>query len=211
MPKTLYETVREKSRVHARVIDWRSKVVGIIVQLVLSWLILRILQKQSLSALGFYPPKKRVLQLFLGLLFASMSCILVEILNSELTHLSWKLNDNLTYMDIPNYLWWNLKSVLFEEFIFRGALLYIAIQRLGAKKGIVLSAICFGLYHWFSYGLFGNIASMVIVFLITGFMGLIWALGFLKSKSMALPIGLHLGWNFTTNAIFSKAQWENKY
>lgn len=177
----------------------------IIVQLLLSWLILRFAQKQNLSkALGFYPIKKRVIQFLVGFLLASISIALIEIIQSDLTHLSWRLNDKVTYLDIPNYLWWNIKSVLFEELIFRGALLYIVIQRLGPKVGIILSGICFGIYHWFSFGLLGNIVSMTVVFLMTGFMGLVWALGFWKSKSVALTVGLHLGWNFTTNAIFSK-------
>jgi len=179
-------------------------VLGIIVQLILSWFILRIIEKQNLSVLGFLPLRKRVAQLIIGFLFAGLLYALVELINSGMTNLAWELNDNLSYTDIPNYLWWNFKSVMFEELIFRGALLYIAIQRLGAKKGILLSATCFGIYHWFSYGLFGDIASMIMVFLITGLMGLVWAFGFSKLKSMALPIGLHLGWNFTNNAIFSK-------
>jgi len=144
------------------------------------------------------------MQLIIGFLLASLSIVIVEMMSSWLTHLSWTLNGAFTYMNIPSYLWWNIKSVLFEELIFRGALLYVAIQRFGSKKGIALSAIFFGIYHWFSFGLLGNVVQMVVVFLMTGFMGLIWALGFWKSKSIALPIGLHLGWNFTTNAIFSK-------
>ena len=36
-------------------------------------------------------------------------------------------------------------------------------------------------------------------------MGFAWAFAFNKTGSMALPIGLHLGWNFVFNAIFTKA------
>ena len=35
-------------------------------------------------------------------------------------------------------------------------------------------------------------------------MGFAWALAFKKTSAMALPVGLHLGWNFIFNAIFSK-------
>jgi membrane protease YdiL (CAAX protease family) len=38
---------------------------------------------------------------------------------------------------------------------------------------------------------------MVVVFIITGFMGWAWAFAFNKTNSMALPAGFHLGWNFT--------------
>ena len=67
----------------------------------------------------------------------------------------------------------------------------------------LLSAIAFGIYHWFSYGVLGNIMGMLFVFIGTGLMGYAWALAFSKTKSIILPFGLHLGWNFTYNTIFS--------
>lgn len=78
------------------------------------------------------------------------------------------------------------------------------------KKGAAFSAICFGIYHWFSYGLFGSFIPMILIFLATGFTGLVWAYAFQKTKSMLLPIGLHLGWNFTLNQIFSKGPLGNQ-
>jgi membrane protease YdiL (CAAX protease family) len=53
--------------------------------------------------------------------------------------------------------WWTLFSVLYEELIFRGVVLYILIKRIGEVKAILISCIAFGIYHWFSYGLFWNI------------------------------------------------------
>ena len=45
---------------------------------------------------------------------------------------------------------------------------------------------------------------MLVVFLMTSISGLVWAYAFEKTKSMMLPIGLHLGWNFVFNSVFSK-------
>jgi membrane protease YdiL (CAAX protease family) len=45
---------------------------------------------------------------------------------------------------------------------------------------------------------------MIFVFIGTGLMGYGWAWAFAKTKSIMLPFGLHLGWNFTYNTIFSK-------
>ncbi|WP_232424833.1 CPBP family intramembrane glutamic endopeptidase [Algoriphagus resistens] len=100
--------------------------------------------------------------------------------------------------------WWDFNSVLTEELLFRGALLFILIERIGPRKGIMISAVAFGIYHWFSFGIFGNIFPMFFVFIGTGLMGYAWALAFSKTKSIFLPMGLHLGWNFTFNTIFSK-------
>ncbi len=50
---------------------------------------------------------------------------------------------------------------------------------------------------------------MFFVFIGTGLMGYAWALAFSKTRSIFLPIGLHLGWNFTFNTIFSKGPLRN--
>lgn len=90
-----------------------------------------------------------------------------------------------------------------EELIFRGALLYILIQKIGSRKSILISAIAFGIYHWFSYGVLGNVMAMILVFIGTGLMGSALAWAFSKTKSIVLPIGLHFGWNFIDNTLFS--------
>lgn len=178
--------------------------VGNIVGLLLSWLVLWLLEGKNLLVLGFTPVAKRTFQFIIGFLFSGVLCASSQLFEAFITNSSWRLNPAITFSQIGQYFVWNFNSVLFEELIFRGALLYTAIKRLGAKKGIILSAIGFGIYHWFSFGLIGNIVPMIMVFFITGFMGLAWAWAFFKSGSMALPIGLHLGWNFVFNAVFSK-------
>ncbi len=178
--------------------------VGNIVGLLLSWLILWLSERKSLLALGFTPGFKRVFQFIFGIFFSGLLCAALQLFEAWLTNSSWYLNSKITFSQVAKYLHWHFNSVLFEELLFRGALLFIAIKRLGPKKGVFLSAICFGIYHWFAFGVFGNIGPMIFVFIITGLMGFAWALAFKRTGSMALPIGLHLGWNFVFNAIFSK-------
>lgn len=94
-------------------------------------------------------------------------------------------------------------SLLYEELIFRAALLYIAIEKLGVKKACIISAVGFGIYHWFSFNVFGNPFMMVITFVMTAIVGLSWAFAFAKTGSLYLPIGLHFGWNFICMVVFS--------
>ena len=182
---------------------------GNIVGLLLSWAVLWLAQRKSILALGFTPVAKRIFQFAIAFLFSALLCASLQLFESFLNHSRWLLNSRITFSQIVESLRWNFNSVLFEELIFRGALLYIAIKRLGNKKAILLSAICFGIYHWFSFGLLGNVVPMVVVFIITGLMGLAWAYAFSKTNSMALPIGFHLGWNFVFNAVFSKGGFTN--
>lgn len=177
---------------------------GIIVALAISWLLLFLIEKKSILSLGFLPIAKRLKQFFVGFLITALLCVIVQYSESLLKSSTWVLNENITSQIILKAFWWDLKSVLTEELIFRGAILYILIQKIGSNKAILISAIAFGIYHWFSFGVLGNIVAMILVFIGTGLMGYAWAWAFAKTKSIMLPLGFHLGWNFIHNTIFSK-------
>lgn len=178
--------------------------IGILVAIAISWLLLHTIEKKNILALGFLPTAKSLKQFFIGFLITGILCAIVQYLEAYLKSSTLILNKNVTSGIILKSFWWDFRSVLTEELIFRGALLYILIQRIGKHKGILISAVAFGIYHWFSYGVLGNVMAMILVFTGTGLMGYAWALAFSKTKSIMLPLGLHLGWNFIYNTIFSK-------
>lgn len=177
---------------------------GITVILGLSWAALHYTVGQNLRILGFSPFPKRVRQFFSGLFIAGLLCLLTQLLEARLAGYRWVLNGGTSANTILQAIWWDFKSVLTEELVFRGALLFLLIQKTSTRWGIVLSSIVFGVYHWFSMGLFGDIVPMVITFIGTGLMGLVWANALTKTSSIFLPLGMHLGWNITFNTLFSK-------
>jgi hypothetical protein len=176
---------------------------GIIVQLAISWLIIWLVEKRSLSVLGFFLTKRRLLDFLIFFLITAACCAAGFLLKMYFGQ-QWFINPKLSVTLILEGIWWNIKSVLFEELIFRGVILYVLIKRIGFLKGIVISAIAFGIYHWFSFGILGNAVPMIVVFFITGIMGLLLAYGYAKTFSLYIPIGIHLGWNLTQNFIFSQ-------
>lgn len=178
--------------------------IGILVALALSWVLLYLIEKKSLTALGFLPVAKRAKQFLIGFVLTGILCALVQYLEAFLQSSTWVLNEAITTKAVLHAFFWDFKSVLTEELVFRGALLYILIRKIGSPKSILISAIAFGVYHWFSYGVLGNVMAMILVFIGTGLMGYAWAWAFSKTRSIALPFGLHLGWNFIYNTIFSK-------
>lgn len=182
---------------------------GILVGLIISWILLYVIERKSILSLGLLPILTRLKQLAIGFLITVILCFCVEFLEMLLRSSNLHLNENSSPALIFNMFWWDFKSVLTEELLFRGALLFILIERIGARNGIIISAVAFGIYHWFSFGIFGNIVPMFFVFIGTGLMGYAWALAFSKTKSIFLPLGLHLGWNFTFNTIFSKGPLQN--
>ncbi len=125
------------------------------------------------------------------------------VLTSVFSGFDWILNPDYNATKLLDALRWTLNSVLYEELLFRGYLLYKAIEFMGIRKACWLSAAAFGIYHWFSYGLFGSVIPMIYVFFLTGSFGLMLAYSFAMSKSVVLPIALHLGWNVVTILVFS--------
>jgi membrane protease YdiL (CAAX protease family) len=177
--------------------------IGIIVILGISALLLGWVQKRQLTVLGFKPTKLRVIQLIFGLLLSAGICTIYHFLKVAFADNRWVLNHEMTFPITAAGVWWTLKSVLFEELLFRGALLYLLIEKTGVKKACLISAACFGVYHWFSYGAFGNPVQMIFIFVTTGIFGWMLAFAFARTKSLYLPIALHLGWNLLNIVVFS--------
>lgn len=175
--------------------------IGIIL-IVISWVLLRV-QGRTLSELGFNKPSQRLVEFIAGLLIAGLFASAQFLLISTFAEFQWVLNLDFSAAMLMDSLRWNINSVLYEELVFRGYLLYKAIEILGTRKACYLSAVTFGIYHWFSYEIFGNLVPMAYVFFLTGSFGLMQAYSFAKSKSVVLPIALHLGWNAVAIMIFS--------
>jgi membrane protease YdiL (CAAX protease family) len=176
---------------------------GIVVELIISWLLLWLICKKHLSVLGFGPTKIRVTNLCVGLLIAASCCTLYQLMTTAFGNNSWILNKRVTGKVILESSRWTLVSVLYEELIFRGALLYIAIKKIGVTKACIISAVGFGIYHWFTFNVLGNPLMMAITFFMTAIVGLSWAFAFAKTGSLYLPIGLHIGWNLFSTIVFS--------
>lgn len=175
--------------------------IGIII-ITVTYFLLR-LEKRNLVVLGFNKPLQRTSEFVIGFFIAGLVAATQYLLIAHFSGFNWVLNPDLSWSLALDSIRWNINSVLFEELLFRGYFLYKAIEWLGARKGCFISAIVFGVYHWFSYGVIGNLVQMVYVLLLTGMFGLMLAYAFERTKSIALPIALHFGWNLVTIFVFS--------
>lgn len=176
--------------------------IGIIVQLAISWVLVWLIEKKDLGVLGFHPTKQRVSDFFL-FFFITAACAASGFFMRMYFGERWVLNPALTGKLFLDGLWWNVKSVLYEELIFRGVLLYILIKRLGATRAIIISSIAFGIYHWFSYEIIGDVEKMIIIFIVTGVIGLLYAWIYVRTASLYIVCAMHISWNFTSNFVFS--------
>jgi membrane protease YdiL (CAAX protease family) len=178
--------------------------IGILIELFISWVLLRFVEKRNLEALGIEPSSQRLKYLGIGLLFPMLYYSILFFVLSYVGKNPYQLNNNYTSAKFLDASWYVFKSVAFETLIFQGALLYMLIKHFGSRKAILISAVSFGIYHWFSWNLFGQLFAMMITFLTTGLMGFLWAMAFDKTKSIYFPFAIHFGFNFTSMVLFSK-------
>ena len=168
----------------------------------LSILIFYFLERRFLLADWFLPAQTRLRNFVTGFCFSLILCVIFHLLVLLVYAGNAKWNEEFSFQLLGKSLLYDFNSVLYEELIFRGILLFILLKYLG-KKAIWISAIAFGIYHWFTQGVLGNPVAMIFVFILTGSMGYVLAVAFQKTRSIVLPFALHFGWNATNHNIFS--------
>ena len=178
---------------------------GLLVVCIVSWLILWFFSKEHITALGISPTGRRLTEFSMGLVFMAVLCAINLVGQAYLQDIRYVLNADFSVWDGLEGIWWTFKSALFEELVFRGAILYMLIKKIGTIKACVIDAIAFGVYHWFSYGMFGGpLIPMIYIFLLTGASGWMFAYAFARTKSLYAPMGLHFGWILVSIVVFSQ-------
>ena len=176
--------------------------VEIIGLLLVSWILIWLFEKGNLSVLGLRPTKSRLKYSAILFIVTAICCSTAFLMRMLFVKEQFTLNPNLNATLIVSGIWSVLKSVLFEELLCRGVLLYILIKKIGQKWAILVSAIIFGALHWNNMGFSGDVKQMAIIFAWPFVFGLVFAYAYAKSFSLFLPIAMHFGWNLTQNFIF---------
>ena len=173
--------------------------------LAISWLIIWLFEKGNLSILGLTPTKGRlkyftILFIVSAILSASAFLLRMYFVKEEYT-----ISQSLTIKSILLETWYQFRTVLTEELICRGALLYILIKKIGQTKAVIITSIFFALLHWMNAGVWGNFTQMIIIFAFTFSMGLLLAYSYARTFSLIIPFAIHYGWNLTQNYIFPES------
>jgi membrane protease YdiL (CAAX protease family) len=177
---------------------------GVLVEFGLCWLLLWLFRKEHITVLGIIPNARRLGEFTAGLLLMALFCVINQMGQSYFQEINYVRNPDYGLREIVAGTWWTFKAALFEELIFRGAILYLLIKKLGINWACIISAIAFGIYHWFSYDMFGRgLIPMLYVFLLTGAGGWMFAYAFAKTKSLYAPLGLHFGWIVVSIVVLS--------
>jgi uncharacterized protein len=91
-----------------------------------------------------------------------------------------------------------LVAGIVEETMFRGLLFRLSSKVLGTWGALLLTATLFGAAHAFNPG--ATASSSLAIALEAG---VLLGAAYAARQSLWLPIGLHIGWNFTEGSVFS--------
>jgi membrane protease YdiL (CAAX protease family) len=163
-----------------------------------------LVEKENLLKVWFTPPGTKLKQFFAGFFILAFLSAITQLFFGFLSGATWSFTTEVSLNSIYASALYDLRSVLFEELIFRGIALYFLLRFTKKRQpSLLIAAAAFGVYHWFTFGVIGNLIPMIAVFITTGLMGYAFASAYEKTNSIVLPIALHLGWNLITNTVFS--------
>ena len=186
--------------------SWLNRLTNAILQLIAItasvYLARRYFDKRPLSSLGLKINKNTLPDILAGLLIPGLMMGLIFAIELGIGWLEYE--GVVMEMDPPMAGIFDLfiSFLVFvavgwqEELLSRGYHLQNISESLNLFWGVLLSSLLFAVLHLFQPG-----ASFISVILIT-LTGLFLALGYLRTRQLWLPIGLHIGWNFFEGPIF---------
>ena len=168
----------------------------------ISWLLIWLFEKGNLSVLGLTPTKGRLKYFTILFIVSAILSATAFLLRMYFAKEEYILSQSLNTKSILLEIWYQFRTVLTEELLCRGALLYILIKKIGQTKAVIISSIIFAVLHWINAGVWGNLTQMIIVFAFTFAMGLLLAYSYARTFTLLIPFAIHYGWNLTQNYIF---------
>lgn len=127
---------------------------------------------------------------FIYVLMLALGWLTFEGFAWQFDPISTVLTSTLTLFVVFLFVGWN------EEIFSRGYQLQTIASGLNLFWGIVLSSVIFGWLH------LGNPNSNWVAVAGIFFAGVFLAYGYVRTKQLWLPIGLHIGWNFCEGVVF---------
>ncbi|HSJ89090.1 MAG TPA: type II CAAX endopeptidase family protein [Anaerolineales bacterium] len=156
----------------------------------------RFLDKRSIESLGLQLSIQTLFDILMGIFITFLQMGLIYFLMSQLGWITFQgfawqfdplslvLRNTLLFIVIFILVAWN------EELLSRGYHLQTIASGTNIFWGVMISSAVFGLLHLGNPG--ANWTSTLGIFLA----GIFFAFGYLRTKQLWLPMGMHLGWNF---------------
>ncbi len=162
----------------------------------------RFLDRRSFASLGLQIDRRSLLDLGFGFLLPGLLMGLIFLGEWAAGWLRFDSPDSSPVSPVSIIIQtfgWLLIFVLVgwqEELFSRGYLLQNLADGLNLTWGVILSSVIFALGHMFN----PNISWIAVLGLVCS--GFFLAAGYLFTRRLWLPIGLHIGWNFFEGVVY---------
>lgn len=161
--------------------------------LLVTWICVR-LRRQRLDSVGFDLGRRWVREAGIGTLLGLGSALLAVALMAAAGGVQLALDPARSVAALAYGLYLFLFVSLFEETLFRGFVFQRLVDGMGAPFALVSLALLFSASHWGNPDMDGMAMAVASVELFLG--ALLLGLAWLRTRSLALPVGIHLGWNW---------------
>jgi uncharacterized protein len=166
--------------------------------LALTWVALQ-MERLPLAAVGLDLDRRWGREFLAGVL-AGTACILVIAAGVQLaTGCTWARDVRTGPGRLAAGAWLYLSVAASEELLFRGYLFQRLARGLGDGPALGLTALLFTAMHLGNPGMTGATRAWAVLNI--SLAALLLGLCYLRTRSLALPIGLHLGWNWTQGTL----------
>ena len=153
------------------------------------------LRKEPLSSVGFRLDRRWFKEIAWGMLSGIGMLLAVVGIICVIGGVRFELDPVRTAGTLLTGLYIFLFTALLEETLFRGFIFQRLLDGLGVWPAQIALATLFAVAHWGSPGMEG--ATEIVAFMDIFLAAVMLGLAYLRTRSLALPIGLHLGWNWT--------------
>jgi len=170
--------------------------------LLVTWLCM-LIRKQTLSDAGLHINITWLKEFLIGTVGGVVMICCAIALIYLFTDLTFMVNPQYSFYILSYGLYLFLIGSIMEELLHRGFIFQRLIDGIGIWGAQLLIAAIFAFGHSGNPGMEGITEIISLTDLVLG--SLIFGFAYIKTKSLALPIGLHLGWNWAQGSIFGFA------
>jgi membrane protease YdiL (CAAX protease family) len=153
------------------------------------------LRKEPLSSVGFRLDRRWFKEIAWGTLSGIGMLLAVVGIICVIGGVRFELDPVRSAGALLTGLYFFLFTAMLEETLFRGFIFQRLLDGVGVWPAQIALATLFAAAHWGSPGMEG--ATEIVAFMDIFLAAVMLGLAYLRTRSLALPIGLHLGWNWT--------------
>ena len=166
--------------------------------LLVTWICMR-LRRQRLAGVGLRLDATWGRHALAGIAFGATEMLAVAALILVAGGVRFELDPARGLAALLQGVWFFAWVAVLEELLFRGFVFQRLVDGIGAPAALLLMGALFAVAHWSNPGMEGS--SVAWATLDNALGAILLGLAWLRTGSLALPIGIHFGWNWTQGAL----------